>query len=927
MNKFLPFLVLFLLCFNTKAQNFGGVSPKLQWKVTESKWSNIIYNPENEKIAFQVQGILLRMQKQHVNIGPKRKKIKLILRSQNSVSNGFVSLAPFKSEFYLTPNSDNFTLGTLNWPYLLATHEYQHVLQFSNTLYGISRLAFFIGGELTWGSLQTIITPNWFLEGDAVRAETEYTQQGRGRVPAFLNGYRELAFKNTFYSYQKARNGSLKDVVPNHYPLGYLMVKYGRDNYGENFWPTVLKQTSQLKGLLYPFSRALKRNSGLKVKRFYTASMTDYANQLPSELPNIIYPDLIPKSKKEIRANATFSNFALDEKSGLQYIHYSSFDRTNYIYELDSNLEIQNKHFLAIRLSNYFDVYNQEILYAAKYVHPRWSLEDYNDLVIYDFKTGKTRRLTVGKRIFSPQFINDGKRIIAVKIQKSHRAHLIIYNRDGDVIQQFPNQENYYFTFPKQLNDSCILVGLRDTLGQTNLSIYNIKTNHYEHLLPWTFHQYGIPTFSKEKIYYSASYDGIDHLYCYDLKTKTLSQITSGKTSQYQAVYNQKSNELFFQNYQLNGSFLSKLNLDTITQNAYKIEPLKHVIKTSFSEQNTIPAFNNSDSLLGKKYHKAKHLLNLHSWSAQFNDPNYEFAIYSDDVLGTLSSSFGTTYNTNENGMGYFARMTYAQFYPIFDFGFSSTRRSALTTRSEKLYWVENDFFSQVQIPFNFSSRSYTKKLNIGAGYQFSKVNFDKESLANLQIQAINMGYKFEIKRLKAKKNIFTHLGFYFNLNYESSIDENELSQINLKNSIALPGIFQNHSFILDADFQSKNNHSNYNFEDNFNYARGISVLYQDRVSRVGFNYHLPLFYPDRGALGLVYLYRIRMNLFYDYTILNVYQKNYGVNTSGAEFIFDLNLFNAFPATIGLRYGFIVEGEEYFKNNQFFEVFIPVARF
>ena len=69
--------------------------------------------------------------------------------------------------------------------------------------------------------------PDWFYEGDAVYNETVHTQQGRGRIPFFLNQYKSLWKANINYSWMKLRNGSLKDYVPNHYPLGYLLVLHG----------------------------------------------------------------------------------------------------------------------------------------------------------------------------------------------------------------------------------------------------------------------------------------------------------------------------------------------------------------------------------------------------------------------------------------------------------------------------------------------------------------------------------------------------------------------------------------------------------------------------------------------------------------------------------------------------------------------------
>jgi hypothetical protein len=66
--------------------------------------------------------------------------------------------------------------------------------------------------------------PDWFFEGDAVYNETLLSEQGRGRLPLFLNGYKALYLQQKHYSYMKLRNGSYKNYVPNHFWKACLFV-------------------------------------------------------------------------------------------------------------------------------------------------------------------------------------------------------------------------------------------------------------------------------------------------------------------------------------------------------------------------------------------------------------------------------------------------------------------------------------------------------------------------------------------------------------------------------------------------------------------------------------------------------------------------------------------------------------------------------
>src|SRR5260221_5939575 len=74
----------------------------------------------------------------------------------------------------------------------------------------------------------------------------------------------------------KLRNGSLKDYVPNHYYLGYLLVNYGREKYGADFWTKVTQNASAYKGLFYPFQKAVKKYAGINYTSFYKDAFAYY---------------------------------------------------------------------------------------------------------------------------------------------------------------------------------------------------------------------------------------------------------------------------------------------------------------------------------------------------------------------------------------------------------------------------------------------------------------------------------------------------------------------------------------------------------------------------------------------------------------------------------------------------------------------------
>ena len=77
----------------------------------------------------------------------------------------------------------------------------------------------------------------------------------------------------------KLRNGSYKDFVPDHYELGFLLVAYGREKFGEKFWGKVTRDAASFKGLLYPFQRAIKKYSLKYYVTFLKDALTFFQEQ------------------------------------------------------------------------------------------------------------------------------------------------------------------------------------------------------------------------------------------------------------------------------------------------------------------------------------------------------------------------------------------------------------------------------------------------------------------------------------------------------------------------------------------------------------------------------------------------------------------------------------------------------------------------
>ena len=84
---------------------------------------------------------------------------------------------PGEWRLYPTPEQNTIPLDPIKQ---LAIHELTHVFQMESLNNGFSKALSFLFGEQIYGVVASLL-PLWFLEGDAVFAESALTESGRGQ--------------------------------------------------------------------------------------------------------------------------------------------------------------------------------------------------------------------------------------------------------------------------------------------------------------------------------------------------------------------------------------------------------------------------------------------------------------------------------------------------------------------------------------------------------------------------------------------------------------------------------------------------------------------------------------------------------------------------------------------------------------------------
>ncbi|MEK7227261.1 MAG: hypothetical protein AAB221_16475, partial [Bacteroidota bacterium] len=463
-----------------------------------------------------------------VSLGDKHKKINIVLQNQTIVPNAYVGLGPYRSEFYITPNAGNFDQGSIAWPDLLALHEYRHVQQFNNFKQGLSKFMYTIAGDDGLSLAINAAIPDWFFEGDAVYNETILSPQGRGRLPLFINAYPSLWQAGKKYAWAKLRNGSMKDYVPNHYYLGYLLVNYGRQQFGADFWTKVTKDASAYKSLFYPFQAAIKKYAGVDYKTFREQALDSYkksTERVAQKRDEFVFP-----VKKGYETSYYFPyNISSDS---LLYLKTSLRHRPAfYIKNASGEHKLKTKD---ISLDEQFSYRNGRIVYSAYETDPRWGWVDYGVIKILDVQTGQQRRLTEKSKYFTPDISEDGTKVAAVQVASDGKSELHILDAgNGQIIKAIHSSEISLFTDPKFIDENSLVTAVRLKDGTMALATAEISTGNTMRLTTASYNVVGYPCVNNGVIYFTASYGGNDDVFALRLSDKKIFKISNGPLGNY----------------------------------------------------------------------------------------------------------------------------------------------------------------------------------------------------------------------------------------------------------------------------------------------------------------------------------------------------------------------------------------------------------
>ena len=902
--------------FNSFGSNLGNQ----HWMVIDHPYINVIYPGELTGAAQRMVNLVGLMTDSCTrSIGPERYKMDWYLQSQTVINNGYVTLAPAKCELFCTSPAGNFDFGTsLDYLDLLTIHEYRHVLQHANSRNGLTRVGSILGGQILWSTLLGLSVPIWYFEGDAVIAETALSPSGRGRAPSFTKELRAMEYEGVSYRYQKLRNGSLKNQLPSHYPLGYLMLTHVRNEKGNDITATVFKEATAYKGLFYPFSRAMKRNTGYNVRQLYKTSFSQH--QLESQ--KSLESKTLTPSERLTPKNQSCVTYYMSPRflsDGSLLVYKASFKKTSGLYRIKNGKEHKVTN-IGLSTDRYITVGHDVVAWTELSTDPRRINRTYSNIVLFDLKENTKRRLTSKTRYFSPVVSMDGSTVAAIHVGSDKREEIHILDRStAKVIKTLAVPDGAHLTRLAWMNEQ-ELVSISNQNSQSMVVKFDLASGKKKELSPGSHHTIEGLGIADGYVYFQSDFEGIDNIYKVSTAgTKEIYQVTSVPVGAYFPDVDRTGEHVVYSEINASGYHLSKASAQGTNSPIVVVEP------ADMEQFNTMANRSEGGNVLARtpqvdfESHPYKGLfkgVQLHSWliSPSYTQPSITLSLQ--NTRNDVKASFTGGVNRNEDNNGFYnAEIKFARYFPEITFRGGLNNRStdfynAVTDSLKRMEFNEFAFGGSIGVPLYWRTGDFTTELAASAGYTqyaLSDVIADDVGMSDRGFESYDLQFDFSCKRRIARQNVGSRLGVEIGMKYIQSFNfMNE--KFNGSTSVFLPGFGANHHMMLKVGYQKEPLENYYQFVDDFEYPRGFGRIVNDEVSSYSFNYGLPLFYPDFGLAGITYFKRVRTNLFYDAAVASKLGRSTTYSSAGFELVFDNVNLNYTPLSFGIRTSYLLDG-------------------
>lgn len=902
-----------------------GESPASQrWKSLGNDSLRMIF-PDDFEYQARRTFFYMNTLRPYINYGFSHNPLRapVIFKTENFFSNGLGMLAPKRIEIGGIPS-----IKTYSEPWLkqLAAHEYRHMVQYGNVNQSTVKVFGWLFGQQA-PLLATGLMPFWFIEGDAVMTETQASSFGRAMQPSFTMHYRALGDEIL-----RRRNpdkwfcGSYKDYVPSHYELGFQLVSYADRRYDTYIGDNIADYTSKFPFLIFTTQLALNKYHDTSTKRMFRETFASL-NELWSKLeeaensPRVVSPP--------VKRYTTYSfPLYLDDERLLAL--KTDYDRPSRFVEIDLTAGTE-RTVCHTGIVSTRPVRHDNVVAWTEYRQSMfWQQKVDSRLCVMDMAKGSYKEVKA-----------KGNSVLYPVIPSADELAWVKYDYDGTYsIEYSSSKEQKSYKFRKSVSlhgltwdatTQCFYyIALSDDgmwIGGVDLSGSEVR--HFDVKSP-AYVTIGDLSAADGMLYFNSIYSGKDEVHTIDIAAGSEYRISNSRYGSFSASPSPEGEFVALTTYERDGykaavqevEYWEEIEWAPVPHNIANA-PLKKwgiplVDDIVFKEENLSESQANYPA---KRYNKATHLLNVHSWAPLYYSPDELLNDYSletqfgataisQNLLSSMDSYLGYGYSLN----GYSTikgSVSYNGWAPKFDIkALWSNQSHAIYDPANLIYpyvngplYAGNTFqlTARVRLPMLLSSGYRIRSLTPSVQYNFSNIEIinpltqrsERSSMGLASIQ-----YSESVRR--ARLDLQPRWGYTL----RTSVAGNPFSNIfstawSVYGRVYTPGLFLHHGLTLAAAYQQASD--NYYMIGVIDFQpRGYNTIASTDYLAASANYTLPIAYPDWGLSGIFFLKRIALNLGFEYAQYTSFKKlpnnqykeqTTHINTYGATLHLDITPF------------------------------------
>jgi hypothetical protein len=873
------FFVLVTISQGIYAQFYDtGQDPSsLKWLQIKTKRFTLIYpasyGEEGIKYAKSLDESLIKLK----YLYPDYKiRIPVIIHNYTTFSNGYVAWAPKRMEIYPTPEQNGIPLDPKEQ---LTTHELTHVHQMTSLNKGFTRAMSVITGDAFQGAV-SVFLPLWFMEGDAVFAESLLSPSGRGKTASFQKGMKAISLENPkVYSYDKMISGSFKNMVPDHYEFGYQMVAWSVAKHNHSLWNKTLDYTGKYPFTVNPVNFSLKGNANLlKSRLFYESFDSLKAIWQKEEAVNkpVVYSVYNSPKKKEF---VNYYSPVIVGKDSVISIKTSLGRPPEFVL---MNLAGKSEKRVAIPGSMYpyfISGANGIIVWVEERPDPRWENRNFSVIMIKDIRSNVTRQLTKRSRYLAASVSNDGKLIAASENTIKNENNLVLIDAgSGEILNKITVPGNAFAQRPQWSQNGTEVTIISNSEKGEGIMSYSLKKNEWNMLIPPGRSDLQSGLIRNDSLYFVSSSSGIDNLYILTPEKKLL-QLTNSKYGAYDPC--PADGKVIFSDYSSTGNNICMTEINKSRPYFYSEGKNPAFLIDRFDtikiKDSNLPLTNYKP----ERYRKIGHVLGIHSWMPFYADletiqvdptavrPGIN--IMSQNQLSTVIASVGYEYAADKTNQIH-TRATIKEWVPVIESQLNYGARSDIKKKEgdpdPEQITPALSFINTLYLPLSFSTGRFGQYLQptISSNYNNTYIyQSDKKTYDYGQLELTGRLY-FINYFVSSMRDLYPRWAQVIDYSYSYyPVDMTLLGNIRtLKTAFFFPGLFRNHSLKLRFENEVQNPQK-YILMNRASFPRGYYNIISEKLRLYSADYAMPLFYPDLNIPWTLFVKRIRGGLFYDY--------------------------------------------------------------